>query len=154
MDLQTLTARIAARAAGIGALAACGLATCAVAQGTETDRLRNARAVAQVNIPAEEDLPAFGATLSLWVDRAGAKHVTLAGTERQLACSYEREYVLAQVDGGALSRVACTAGAVLTLDPALYDGLRGATAVVIEADTDSAATHRFTFRVAGRRLPD
>jgi hypothetical protein len=103
---------------------------------------------------AAEELPELGATLALWTDAAGT-HVSLAsapGTAGPLACSYEQQFVLARVDGGTMQKVACKDGPGLMLHPALYDRVRSAKEVCLEADTAGGGTHGFRFRVAGLRL--
>jgi hypothetical protein len=103
---------------------------------------------------ATEELPELGARLALWTDAAG-KHVSLSnapGTAGPLACSYEQQFVLAWVDGGAMQKVACKDGPALMLHPALYDRVRLAKEVCLEADTPDGGTHGFRFRVAGLQL--
>jgi hypothetical protein len=103
---------------------------------------------------AVEELPELGATLALWADAAG-KHVSLSsapGTAGPLACSYEQQFVLARVDGGVMQKVACKDGTALTLHPALYDRVRSAKEVYLEADTPGGGTQGFRFRVAGLQL--
>jgi hypothetical protein len=99
---------------------------------------------------AAEELPELGAKLALWTDAVG-KHVSLSsapGTSGPLTCSYEQQFVLARVDGGAMQKVACKDGPALALHSALYDRVRSAK-VCLEADTPGGGTHGFRFRVAG-----
>jgi hypothetical protein len=80
------------------------------------------------------------------------KHVSLSsapGASGPLTCSYEQQFVLARVDGGAMQKVACKDGPALTLHPALYDRVRSAEEDCLEADTPGSGTHGFRFRVAG-----
>jgi hypothetical protein len=56
------------------------------------------------------------------------------------------------VDGGAMQKVTCKDGRALTLHPALYDQVRSAKEVCLEADTPGGGTHGFRFRLAGLQL--
>lgn len=109
----------------------------------------------QAEVLASDQLPDLGARLALWADDTG-KHVSLSsatGSTRPLACSYEHQFVLARLDGGPIEKVACEDGPALTLYPKLYDRVRSAKVVCLEADTPGGSTHSFRFQVAGLDLP-
>jgi hypothetical protein len=167
MGLGKTTVRLIAAGVSICVIGlVCGLssATCAekVRQAAavsgwtySTDRDPAGRVTGhRAELIADEQLPELGATLELWTDATG-KHVRLSSAssgDEPLACSYEQRFVLAQLDGGVLERVTCMDGPALTLHPALYDKVQGATELVIEADTFRGSTHKFRFRVAGLHL--